>query len=257
MYNNEKRRLHMFFKRKRQEQTLKIPHHVAFIMDGNGRWAKKRGLPRSLGHREGCKRIKEVALLCLEYKIGVMSIFCFSTENWKRPQAEVDYLFKLLEEFFKKEIDEMNQKGIRVMTSGDITKLPVSTQTAIAVATDLTKTNKNLILNICLNYGGRDEIVTATKAIARSVLNYEITVDQIDENYFKSRMMCYELPDIDVMVRTSGEYRISNYMLYELAYAELIFLDQHWPSFNRKLFVEMLEIYSSRDRRFGGIKDGR
>ena len=148
----------LFFNRKnkidKKETSIK---HIAFIMDGNGRWANKRGLPRSLGHREGCKRIKEIALACLDYKMQVMSLYCFSTENWKRDQKEIDYLFALLKEFFIKEIDELNEKGVKITTLGDLSRLPLATQEAIKEAKEKTKNNKIFTLNICLNYGGKDE----------------------------------------------------------------------------------------------------
>lgn len=250
----------MFFSKKKKVKENEVLStnitHIAFIMDGNGRWAKAHGLTRSMGHREGCKRIKEIALLCLEYNIKVMSLFCFSTENWKRPKQEVDTLFKLLEEFFVREIDELNKKGCLIRTLGDITKLPESCQKAISEAKEITKNNTKFILNICLNYGGKDEITRASKKIATAVSKHNLNVDDINENIFESYMESSGLPPIDVMVRTSGEQRISNYMLWELAYAELIFVDEHWPDFKRTSFEKVLKIYASRDRRFGGIKSG-
>ena len=223
-------------------------------MDGNGRWAKRRGLPRSMGHREGCKRIKETAFICEEFNIKVMSLFCFSTENWKRDQKEIDYLFKLLESFFRDEIDELNEHRAKVMTLGDLTRLPASAQEAIRQAKEITKNNDGLILNICLNYGGQDEIVNAAIELATKVKKGILSIADINKSTFESAMESHALPPIDVLVRTSGEMRISNFMLYEAAYAEFVFIDDHWPDFKRPQFLRVLEEYSKRDRRFGGIK---
>lgn len=250
----------MFFskknKLKNKEKISTNINHIAFIMDGNGRWAKSRGLVRSMGHREGCKRIKEVANLCLEYEIKAMSLFCFSTENWKRPKSEVDYLFQLLEEFFKTDIDELNQKGCKIRTLGDLEPLPESCKKAIADAKEITKNNSKFILNICLNYGGKAEIVQACKDIVKSCKENKINIDDINEDLFDKYMESNGLPPVDCMVRTSGEQRISNYMLWELAYSELIFVPEHWPDFKRESFEKVLKIYATRDRRYGGIKSG-
>ncbi len=248
----------MFFHRKKKVKDVEVTatniNHIAFIMDGNGRWAKSRGLPRTIGHREGCKRIKEVALLCLKYNIRVMSLFCFSTENWKRSKDEIDNLFKLLEQFFHSEIKELNQKGAKIITLGDLSPLPLSTQEVIKKAKEITKNNDKFILNICLNYGGKDEIVRACKKLCLDVKNNTLNPENIDEKLFESYMESKELPPIDCMVRTSGEMRISNYMLWELAYAELIFVNEHWPDFNEESFKNVLKTYALRDRRYGGVK---
>ena len=211
-------------------------NHIAFIMDGNGRWAKKRFMPRSYGHREGVKRIRETLQLCLDYNIKVMTLFCFSTENCKRDQKEIDYLFSLFDEFFQKDIVELNKKGCKVLVMGTLSRLPQSTQEYIKKAKELTKNNDKIILNICLNYGGRDDITSACKKIAEKVKNNEISLNDIN----------------DVLVRTSGEQRISNFVLWQMAYAELIFIDDYWPDFKKKQFLNVLEEYTKRDRRFGG-----
>lgn len=247
-----------FFKRKNKRSNDIIEtniKHIAFIMDGNGRWAKKRGLPRSLGHREGCKRIKDITLACIDFKLEVMSIFCFSTENWKRSKSEIDYLFNLLKIFFEKEIDELDERGVKVVTLGDLTRLPIETQNVIYKAKERTKNNKNFILNICLNYGGKDEIVRAVKDVAIALENKTLNKEDINEKVFESFMESHELPPVDVMVRTSGEQRISNYMLWEIAYAELVFVDEHWPDFKKDNLRRVIEIYNTRDRRFGGVKN--
>lgn len=238
-----------------EENLITNAKHVAFIMDGNGRWAKRRGLPRSLGHREGCKRIKDITLACMDFKLDVMSIYCFSTENWKRSKSEIDYLFNLLRIFFKKEIDELDDLGVKVMTLGDLSRLPEATQKVIYKAKERTKNNKNFTLNICLNYGGKDEIVRAVKDLVTAIENKELTKEEITEEKFLSFMESHELPPVDLMVRTSGEQRISNYMLWEIAYAELVFVEEHWPDFRKENLRKVLEIYNTRDRRFGGVKD--
>lgn len=230
--------------------------HIAFIMDGNGRWAKKRLMPRSYGHREGVKRIKETVKLCLEYKIKYMTIFCFSTENWKRDKEEIDFLFKLFDEFFEKNIDELNEKGCKVCVMGDTSRLPSTTQKEIKQALEITKNNNKIYLNICLNYGGRDEITYACKKIAQEIKNGNLSVNEINESLINNNLMSAGIPDVDVMVRTSGEQRISNFLLWQIAYAELIFIKEPWPDFKRKQFIKVLEEFTKRDRRFGGINYG-
>ena len=228
--------------------------HIAFIMDGNGRWAKKRLLPRSLGHREGVKRIKETVKLCLEYGIKYMTLFCFSTENWKRDKDEIDYLFKLFDEFFVKNIKELYDEGCKVLVMGDVTRLPKSTQEKIIEAKKITKDNNKIVLNICLNYGGRDEITYSCKRIAQKIKDGLIDVSDINEELINNHLMSENIPDVDVMVRTSGEQRISNFLLWQIAYAELVFINEPWPDFKRKQFLEVLSEFTKRDRRFGGVK---
>ena len=230
-------------------------NHIAFIMDGNGRWANKRLLPRSLGHKEGVKRIEETVYLCKEFGIKAMTLFCFSTENWKRSKEEIDYLFNLFDDFFAKQSKSLNKNGCKVRVMGDLTRLPLTTQNAAKEAIELTKDNDEIILNICLNYGGRDEIVRACRRIASEAKSGMINPIDITEEIFEEHMMCAGLPNVDVMVRTSGEQRISNFILWELAYSELIFIDEHWPDFKREQFLKVLEEFTKRDRRFGGVKN--
>ena len=228
--------------------------HIAFIMDGNGRWAKKRLLPRSLGHREGVKRIKETVRLCLDYGIKYMTLFCFSTENWKRDKDEIDYLFKLFDEFFVKNIKELNEEGCKVLVMGDVTRLPLSTQEKIKQAKEITKDNEKIILNICLNYGGRDEITYACKQSAQKIKQGKVDVNDINEEMINNHLMSQNIPDVDVMVRTSGEQRISNFLLWQIAYAELVFVNEPWPDFKKEQFLKVLAEFTKRDRRFGGVK---
>lgn len=229
--------------------------HVAFIMDGNGRWAKKRGLPRHLGHKEGCDRIIEIFDLCKAYKIYVCSFYAFSTENWNRPKDEINHLFNYLEIFFKKEINHLIKDGARVVISGDISRLPKKTQKTCIEAMDRTKDCKNFVMNICLNYGSRDEITKATKEIAELVKEGKMGVDEITPEVVSSHLYTRGLPDVDLMIRTSGEERLSNYLLWQNAYAEFVFTDVHWPDFKEDAFNACLEEFNKRNRRYGGLSN--
>lgn len=229
--------------------------HVAFIMDGNGRWAKRRGLPRHLGHKAGCDRIIEIYEECLAQGIKVMSLYAFSTENWNRPKSEIRHLFNYLEIFFKKEIDRIMRDGSQIRTSGDLSKLPLKTQKIIEEAKEKTKDNKNFVLNICLNYGGKDEIVKASKEIAKEVSEGKLAIEDINEDVFASHLYTKGLPDVDLLVRTSGELRTSNYLPWQLAYAEMIFPKTTWPDFTKEEFRKCIDEYYQRNRRFGGIND--
>ena len=240
-------------KKSSNQINYKPIQHIAFIMDGNGRWAKKRLLPRSLGHKEGVDRIEETVALCKEFGIKAMTLFCFSTENWKRSKEEVDYLFDLFDSFFKNNADRLKKEGCRIRVMGEMSRLPESTQKYAKEAIEKTKDNEIITLNICLNYGGRDEIVKACRRIASEAKSGMINPLDITEEIFENHMMCTGLPPVDVMVRTSGEQRISNFVLWELAYAELIFIDDYWPDFKRPQFIKVLEEFTKRDRRFGGI----
>lgn len=229
--------------------------HVAFIMDGNGRWAKSRGLPRHLGHKEACKRLIEIFDTCMEFNIKYMSFYAFSTENWNRPQDEIDHLMDYLEEFFKKEIDYLDSKGTRILVSGDLGRIREQTRKVCYEAIERTKNNSTFYLNVCLNYGGRDEIVRATKKIAEEYKEGKITLDYINEETYKNYLWNPFLPDVDLMIRTSGEMRLSNYLLYENAYAEFVFTPVKWPDFHRDALIDCLEEYQNRNRRFGGLKN--
>lgn len=230
-------------------------NHIAFIMDGNGRWANARGLPRYKGHKEACNRIIEVFSYCKEYDIKVMSFYAFSTENWKRPKAEINHLFHYLEVFFEKEMPTLMRDGVKVMVSGDLSRLPLKTQNTCLEAIEKTKDNKNYVFNICLNYGGRDEIVRATKLIYKDAANGKIDIDKLDNDVFSKYLYTLDLPDVDLMVRTSGEERLSNFLLWQCAYAEFVFPKVHWPDFKKEAFLDCLKEYNNRNRRFGGLND--
>ena len=231
--------------------------HIAFIMDGNGRWAKKRGLPRHLGHKEGCERVIEIYEECAANNIKVMSLYAFSTENWNRPKDEIKHLFTYLELFFKREIKRLLKDGCQVRTSGDLSRLPVKTQKVIAEAKEKTKDCSNYVFNICLNYGGRDDILRAAKLFAKDVQEGKRDIDSLTENDFQQYLYTTDLPPVDLLVRTSGEQRISNFMPWQLAYAEFIFTPTYWPDFTKEEFLKCLEEFKHRDRRFGGIEDGK
>lgn len=227
--------------------------HIACIMDGNGRWAEARHLPRHLGHKAGCDRAAEIYEECLAQDIKVMSLYAFSTENWSRPKEEIDHLFEYLDVFFKKEINRLMKDGSRLIVSGDISKLPAKTRKTVETAIEKTKDNKNFIFNVCLNYGGKDEIVRAAKMFAQDVKDGKKDINDLNNNTFEDYLYTKGLPPVDLLIRTSGEYRTSNFLPWQLAYAEFIFPKTPWPDFTREIFRECLEEYYHRDRRFGGI----
>ena len=229
--------------------------HVAFIMDGNGRWAKARHLPRHLGHKEGCERVIEIYEECCAQGIKVMSLYAFSTENWNRPKAEINHLFNYLDAFFKREINRLLRDGCRVIVSGDISKLPEKTRNTVIDAIEKTKNCQNYTFNICLNYGGKDEIVRAAKLFAQDVKDGKMDINDLNENNFENYLYTKGLPPVDLLIRTSGELRTSNYMPWQLAYAEFIFPKTPWPDFTKEEFRKCIDEYYSRHRRFGGIKD--
>ena len=230
--------------------------HVAFIMDGNGRWAKLRGLPRHFGHHEACNRIIEIFETCREFNIKCMSFYAFSTENWNRPQDEIDHLMDYLEEFFNKEIDYLDSIGTQIRVSGDLSRIREKTRAVCQNAIDRTKNNSNWVINVCLNYGGRDDIVRAAKKIAEDYKAGVIKdLASINETTFASYLYTAGLPDIDLMIRTSGEERLSNYLLYQNAYAEFVFTPTKWPDFKRAELIKCLQEFQERNRRYGGLKN--
>jgi len=229
--------------------------HVAFIMDGNGRWAKARGLPRYLGHKEACNRIIELFEVCREFKIKYMSFYAFSTENWNRPQDEIDHLMDYLEEFFRKEIDYLDSVGTRIVVSGDLSRIREKTRQVCYDAINRTASNSTWFINVCLNYGGRDELVRAAKKVAIDYKDGKLNLADLNETTFKDYFWVKGLPDVDLMIRTSGEERLSNYLLYQNAYAEMVFTPVKWPDFKRDAFIDCLREYQERNRRFGGLKN--
>ena len=230
--------------------------HIAFIMDGNGRWAKLRGLPRYFGHHEACNRIIEIFEICREFGIKYMSFYAFSTENWNRPQEEIDHLMDYLEEFFQKEIDYLDSIGTKIRISGDLSKIREKTRLVCENAIERTKANDDWVINVCLNYGGRDDIVRAAKKMAEDYKNGVLSdLSLVDETAFANYLYTAGMPDVDLMIRTSGEERLSNYLLYQNAYAEFVFTDVKWPDFKRKELLDCLKEFQERNRRYGGLKD--
>lgn len=230
-----------------------MPGHIAIIMDGNGRWAKKRLLPRTMGHRAGMATLRKMVEACVELKIGVLTVFAFSTENWKRPQQEIDYLMALLIEFLKKEIDELHRQNVKVKVVGNYTKLPDRCVTQVERACRLTENNNGLILNMAINYGGRDDMVRATRKAAEMVASGRINADEISETTINQLLYTTGIPDPDLLIRTAGEMRVSNFLLWQIAYTELWFSDVLWPDFSREDLMQAIYDYQQRSRRFGGL----
>ena len=218
-----------------------LPRHVAIIMDGNGRWAQKRGMPRTMGHKAGVEALREIIRYSDELGIEALTIYAFSTENWKRSTEEVGALMRLLLQYFTSEIDELNEKNVRIRILGDIDGMPGGLE------------NTGLQLNIALNYGGQQEIIRAAQKLAQRVADGELSPADIDRKAFESELYTAGLPDVDFLIRTSGEMRLSNFLLYQLAYAEFYQTDTLWPDFNRRAYDEALLAYAKRNRRFGGV----
>lgn len=232
-----------------------IPKHVAIIMDGNGRWAKRRALPRVAGHHEGMNTVKKITMLANRLKIETLTLYAFSTENWKRPKHEVDYLMGLPEEFLGSFLPELIEENVKVTMIGDNSRLPAKTKKAVDKAIEQTANNTGLNLNFALNYGGRSEIVEAVKKISTDVKKDEISVDEIDHECISQYLMTRAFPDPDLLIRTSGELRISNFMLWQIAYTELWFTDVLWPDFSDSHFIDAIEAFQKRTRRYGGLND--
>ncbi|MCG3419063.1 isoprenyl transferase [Oceanobacillus jordanicus] len=238
---------------KEHKDIENIPNHVAIIMDGNGRWAKKRSLPRIAGHKEGVNAVMKVVRAASNYNVKVLTLYAFSTENWKRPKSEIDFLMKLPKEFLHIYLPELMEKNVRIETIGDFDALPAHTKKAVQYAKDKTKNNDGLLLNFALNYGSRYEIMQAIKQIMTDIDCSKITLDSLDEKAFSNYLYTEGLSDPDLLIRTSGEQRLSNFLLWQLAYTEFWFTDVLWPDFSEDVFVEALHEYQQRKRRYGGI----
>lgn len=252
----------MFFRKRRKiqvnkEQVLKapLPQHIAIILDGNGRWAKKRGLPRTAGHQEGAMNVREITKLCANIGIKALTVYAFSTENWKRPDEEVKFLMKLPIKFFNEFAPELVENNIRLKVIGNVEELPIDLQQKVLEISELTKNNTKMTLTIALNYGSQDEIKQAVQAIATEVKNGQLNVEDINEDVIDQHLMTSDLPPLDLMIRTSGELRISNYLLWQLAYAELYFTSIAWPDFKEEQLYEALLDYQKRNRRFGALNE--
>jgi len=232
----------------------KLPVHIAIIMDGNGRWAQKKGLPRVMGHKAGMEALKKAVKSCSDLGIKILTVYAFSTENWNRPQDEVNYLMSLLVEYMRKEVNSLHKNKVKIKLLGETDMLPDQTRTEIEEAIELTKNNEGLQFNIALNYGGRAEILRACKRLIKDLKAGNLDMDSVDEKVFSSYLYTSNDPDPDLIIRTSGEQRISNFLLWQGAYSELLFVDQLWPDFDETVLHGAILEYQNRNRRFGALK---
>lgn len=232
-----------------------LPRHIGIIMDGNGRWARKRGQPRIYGHRKGAKSVREVVRAARQIGLPALTLFAFSEQNWDRPPDEVEALMELLYRYVLEEHDEIMDNGIRLTAIGDLTRLPKTVQEPLFSLMDESRANKEMILCLALSYGGREDILQAASKLAEEVRSGRIDPGEINEVMFEARLHTAELPPLDLMIRTSGEMRISNFLLWQVAYAELIFTPVMWPDFTKEHLMEAIEAYQNRERRFGMTSD--
>ena len=232
-----------------------IPKHIAIIMDGNGRWAKERSLPRIAGHKEGVNSVREITRACGEIGVKHLTLYTFSTENWRRPKAEVSALMTLLLKTISTEVKELHKNNVRFTAIGDLKKLPKSTQKGIFDGIEITKNNTGLNLCLALNYGSRQEMVSAVQAIAKKVKKGDLKLDEINETIFSNTLSTSDMPNPDLLIRTSGEYRLSNFLLWQCAYSEIIMTKTFWPAFREDALIEAILEYQSRERRFGKVSE--
>lgn len=241
------------------EQTIKnhpnLPHHIGIIMDGNGRWAKKRRLPRIAGHNAGIESVRRVVRECTNIGVKVLTLYTFSNENWKRPRFEVSALMNLLLNTINREIDELIENNVRIICIGNIEKLPEDTRDSLQRAIRITENNQGLILNLALSYGSRQEILDAIKKIARKVQQNELDPEDIDGQIVTDNLQTAGLPDPDLVIRTSGEFRVSNFLLWQIAYAEIFVTPTLWPDFDKKDLLQAIDDYLKRERRFGMVTE--
>lgn len=233
---------------------MSFPKHVGIIMDGNGRWANTRGWRRLQGHIQGADKVISIIEAAIELKIETLSLFCFSTENWKRPAEEVDFLMNLMHKFIEKQMQRLVDSNVKVRVLGDMKKAPAILQEKLNNCIELSKTNSGLNLNFMMSYGGRDDILKATRDLSLKVAKGEITAEEIDEEVFSKHLYTSELKDPDLIIRTSGEFRVSNFMLWQAAYSEFYVTNKLWPDFTQDDFREACEHFANRDRRFGCVK---
>lgn len=231
----------------------RLPRHVAVIMDGNGRWAKRRGMPRIMGHRRGVDVLKDLLRCCRDWGIEALTAYAFSTENWGRPTEEVEFLMLLFERVLRRELKEMMEEDVRIRFVGNLAVLPNSLQSEISKAVEATSNNQGIQFTIATNYGGRQEIVNACKQIAQQIQTGQIAPDDIDESVFERYLYTNGICDPDLLIRTSGEMRISNFLLWQMAYAEIYVTETFWPDFDRAEFHQALTDYQQRERRFGKV----
>ena len=232
----------------------KLPEHIAIIMDGNGRWATKQGMPRTYGHKRGVNVLKEILKVSKNLGIKILTVYAFSTENWTRPTKEVNFLINLFSEVLKNEIEEIHEESTKIKFIGDLNPFPKTLKKIISNSETLTKNNNDFLLNVCVNYGGRQEIVKVAKELALKSSSGEINPSDINEELFNSELLTQGIKDPELLIRTSGEKRISNFLLWQLAYSEIYISDVLWPEFNEFEFLKAIIDYQSRNRRFGGIE---
>jgi len=237
--------------KKLQISLHKVPQHVAIIMDGNGRWAKSIGMERVFGHRNALTAVRESVEAASEAEVKAITLYAFSTENWKRPKYEVNALMNLLISSLKKELPDFQKNNVKVNSIGDISSLPKKAQKVLSEVIDETKTNTKIVLTFALSYGSREEIVNTIKNISKKVVNSELLIENINEKVVENHLYTFNLPEVDLMIRTSGEKRISNFLLWQIAYAELYFTDILWPDFRKEHFYDAIIEYQNRERRFG------
>ncbi|MDC3228988.1 isoprenyl transferase [Flavobacteriaceae bacterium] len=235
--------------------TDQLPNHIAIIMDGNGRWAKSKGLLRSIGHQNGAKTVKEVVETCAKINVKYLTLYAFSTENWNRPKLEVELLMKLLISSLKKEVKTLQKNNIKLSTIGNLNSLPTKVAKELKDVIEKTKDNNRLTLTLALSYGSQEELIKTIKEISLKVKNNLISPENIDKSVINNHLYDHYLPDVDLLIRTSGEQRISNFLLWEIAYAELFFTDILWPDFNNENLFEAILNYQNRERRFGKTSD--
>ena len=229
----------------------KVPKHIAIIMDGNGRWAKQQGMIRAFGHQNGTKSVNQIVEACSDINVTHLTLYAFSTENWNRPKYEVDALMTIMVNSLKKELPTMMEKNVQVTAIGNIDKLPINVRKVINEVIDKTKNNKKIRLSLALSYGSREELTQVVKEIAFKVKNNIISIDNIDALIINEHLYTHDMPDVDLLIRTSGEHRISNFLLWQIAYAELYFCDVLWPDFTPQHLFEAVINYQNRERRFG------
>ena len=234
-----------------QSSSSNIPSHIAVIMDGNGRWAKEKGMGRIFGHKNALTAVRETIEASAEAGVKFLTLYAFSSENWNRPKLEVTALMELLVSSIRKELNSLNENNIRLITIGDISALPKKGQRELASAIESTKNNTKMTLVLALSYGSRDEIMEAVRSIAADVKNGEISVADITENHFERYLATHSIPDPDLLIRTSGESRISNFLLWQIAYSELLFVKKYWPDFRKEDLLDAIKVYQNRERRFG------
>jgi len=229
----------------------RLPNHIAIIMDGNGRWAKQQNKPRVFGHKNGVKAVRESIEACANIGVNYLTLYAFSTENWNRPKLEVKTLMSLLVSSLKKELKTLQKNNIKLNTIGNLTYLPEKAQIELADVIEKTKNNSRLTLTLALNYGSREEIVNVIRNLSEKVVNKELSLEEINEKIINNHLYTFSLPDVDLMIRTSGEKRISNFLLWQIAYAELYFTDTLWPDFKEENLFNAIIDYQKRERRFG------